>query len=69
MDLAQLTKNKTMKKNLSLITIILFAYCIFSYIFNFVKFVNCDFEPSYKEEIVYAIGVFFPPLNCLTVWY
>ena len=69
MDLVQQTKNKTMKKFLSIITIILFAYCIFSYIFNFVKFVRCDFVPSYKEEIIYALGVFVPPLNCLTVWY
>lgn len=69
MGLAQLTKNKTMKKNLSITIIVLFAYCIFSYIFNFVKFVRCDFEPSYKEEVIYALGVFVPPLNCLTVWY
>ena len=55
-------------KNL-LIVLLFFLYFILSYIFNFVKFVNCDFEPSYKEEIVYAIGVFFPPLNCLTIWY
>lgn len=55
-------------KNL-LIILLFWVYFILSYIFNFVKFVSCDFEPSYKEEIVYAIGVFFPPLNCLTVWY
>ena len=55
-------------KNL-LIILLFWIYFILSYIFNFVKFVNCDFKPSYKEEIVYAIGVFFPPLNCLTVWY
>ena len=69
MVLVQQTKNKTMKKNLNITIIVLFLYFIFSYIFNFIKFVRCDFEPSYKEEMIYALGVFVPPLNCLTVWY
>lgn len=69
MDLVQQTKNKTMEKKLSITVIGLFLYFIFSYIFNFIKFVRCDFEPSYKEEIIYALGVFVPPLNFLTVWY
>lgn len=69
MDLVQQTKNKTMEKKLSITVIGLFLYFIFSYIFNFIKFVRCDFEPSYKEEIIYSLGVFVPPLNFLTVWY
>lgn len=33
-----------------------------------VKFCNCDFEPSYKAEIVYGVGV-VTGLNCFIGWF
>lgn len=31
-----------------------------SWVKNALNLVGCDFEPSYKAEIIYAIGVFSP---------
>lgn len=31
------------------------------------KFCNCDFEPSYKAEIVYGVGT-FSGLGCIIGW-
>ena len=35
---------------------------------NLVKLLNCDFEPSWKGEIVHAIGL-IPPAALVTVWF
>lgn len=59
-------------KNLSLVGIFLYlafiSFFIVSYIMNIVKIIGCDFEASYKEEIIHAIGIFVPPLSMITAW-
>ena len=53
--------------------------CLVSYIFlyiiggicwfvNLYKLLMCDFEAPFREEIIYAIGVFIPPASLITVW-
>ena len=49
------------------LTIIIFGIVI--YIWNSVKFLNCDFESDYKCEIVHGIGVIVPPLSVVSVWF
>mgnify|MGYP001055911774 CR=1 FL=1 len=38
------------------------------YFWNFVKLVDCDFEPDYKCEVIHGLGV-IPPLSYITVWF
>ena len=40
-----------------------FAWCV-----NVYKLVKCDFEESYKGEILHIVGVFLPPVSLLTAW-
>ena len=42
---------------------------IVMYVFNIVKFVQCDFETDYKCEVIHAVGVFVPPASLITVWF
>lgn len=35
---------------------------------NVSKLVTLDFEPSYKAEIVRAVGVFVPPVSYVCAW-
>ena len=39
------------------------------YVFNIVKFVQCDFETDYKCEVIHAVGIFVPPASLITVWF
>lgn len=48
---------------------IIYAYFIVCWIVNLVQFIQCDFEPSYKDEIIKGIGVLGAPLAGLTVWF
>lgn len=60
-----------MKKLLSLsalMSITFYIYFAITYIINLVQFFKCDFASPYKDEIIHGIGVFIPPLNCVTVW-
>jgi hypothetical protein len=34
---------------------------------NIYKFASCDFEPSYKAEIVHGVGI-VTPIGCITGW-
>lgn len=46
-----------MKQLRNLFLIIVFAYVV-GYVRCVVKFVQCDFAPSYKAEVIYGAGVF-----------
>ena len=43
-------------KKFSFMCLLLWAFIIIGEIMCIVKFVKCDFEPSYKAEIVYGVG-------------
>ena len=47
----------------SLLLVLVFGWCRGVY-----KFVNCDFEPSYKAEIVYGAGIVFG-YGVITGWF
>ena len=51
---------------------LVFAVCLIAclpWVFNFIKLTNCDFEPSYRCEVIHGIGVFIPPTAWITVWF
>ena len=56
-------------KKAVLLTFIIYAYFIICWIVNLVQFIQCDFEPSYKDEIIKGIGVLGAPLAGVTVWF
>ena len=39
------------------------------WIWNAVKFTDCDFTSDYKCEVIHGTGVFVPPAAFLTVWF
>lgn len=39
-----------------------------SWCLNVYKLVTLDFEPSYKAEVVRAVGVFVPPVSYVCAW-
>ena len=39
------------------------------WIWNAAKFASCDFESSYKCEVIHGIGIFVPPASYVTVWF
>ena len=43
-------------KTFSFMCLLLWAFLIIGEIMCIVKFVKCDFEPSYKAEIVYGVS-------------
>jgi hypothetical protein len=45
-------------KLLSVVYAFVFLFIVVGYVQCVVKFVKCDFEPSYKAEIVYGVGLF-----------
>ena len=49
--------------------ILIFALIATPYVWNGFKFANCDFESSFKCEIIHGVGVFIPPAAYITVWF
>lgn len=39
-----------------------------SWLGNIWRIFKCDFEPSYKAEIVRILGVFIPPVGIIACW-
>ena len=48
-----------------ILPIIFALVLVVGYVSNFVGFVKCDFEPSYKAEIIRGIGIFVPPIGAM----
>lgn len=51
--------------------LIMMIWLIFAmaWLINVVKFVQCDFKESYKEEVIHGVGIVFAPTAIVTVWY
>lgn len=47
---------------------VVFVIMVATYCTNLVKLIQCDFEPSYKGEVIHLVGVVLPPASLLTVW-
>lgn len=50
-------------------TLLLVVLMCTPYVWNVVKFVNCDFESNYKCEAIHGIGAVIPPAAFITVWF
>jgi hypothetical protein len=48
----------------SIVLVLFLAGC---WIGNTIKFINCDFQPPYKGEVIHAAG-FIPGVSIFTVW-
>lgn len=53
-------KNQNGFAAIGLIFVIVFIVGVFGYFSNIYKLAQCDFEPSYKAEIIRTIGLFTP---------
>jgi len=52
------------------ITLVIVALLAFTpYVCNGYKLAGCDFEPSYKCEVIHGLGVIVPPAAFVTVWF
>jgi len=50
-------------------TLIIFTLLLFTpYFWNGYKLFKCDFESSYKCEIIHGVGLIIPPAALITVW-
>lgn len=49
--------------------LIIFVLAATPWIWNGVKFANCDFESDWKCEVIHGAGVFIPPAAYITVWF
>ena len=46
-----------------------YAYFIVCWIVNLIKFINCDFDTPWKDEIVHGIGIFTVIGSGITAWF
>lgn len=58
-----------MRNDTTITALILFILLITPYIWNAIKFTNCDFEEPYTCEIVHGVGLIPLPLAFVTVWF
>ncbi len=49
--------------------ILITAIIVMPWVWNGVKFVNCDFESDWKCEAIHGAGIFIPPASYITVWF
>lgn len=59
---------KSKSSNAGLVLVFLVLFIVSSWCVNFYRFVTCDFEPTYKAEVLYGIGVFVVPTFVVTAW-
>lgn len=52
---------------LGLIWLLFILYNIVTWIINLIKFIGCDFDAPYKEEILHGLGL-FTPIYWVTAW-
>lgn len=57
-----------MKNGVTKLFILWLIYAV-SWIINVIKLCMCDFEPSYKEEIIHGVGAFVPFSSLITMWF
>jgi len=54
--------------NVMSIVLLIHLFVVGCWIVNAIKFINCDFEAPYKQEIIHAAGL-IPYISVITVWY
>lgn len=55
-------------KIISIVTIVIMLVIGVSWVVNFVKLTDCDFQSDYKCEAIHAVGI-VPPFAPVTVWF
>ena len=54
---------------IELLIVFVLALSIGSWIYNGFKLASCDFESSYKCEVIHGAGLIIPPISVITVWF
>lgn len=50
-----------------LIALLFWVFVAVSWGTDLYKLIDCDFEPSYKAEVIHGIGL-IPLVSCVTAW-
>lgn len=53
---------------IGVISVLIYATIIISWIVNLIKLIQCDFASPFKEEVIHLLGVLVPPISLITVW-
>ena len=48
--------------------IVLGVYSILTWLINLMRFIHCDFEAPFWEEIIHGLGIILPPVAWFTAW-
>lgn len=49
--------------------ILFYIYWAVAWVVNLIKFIGCDFDSPWKDEIIHGVGVFFALPSLVTVWF
>ena len=55
-------------KNISALGIIIWLVILTGWVKSIIKLSECDFEPSYKAEVIYMVGSIVPPVGAVVGW-
>lgn len=55
-------------KLLFIIQIVILLVIGTGWVKSIVHLSNCDFEPAYKAEVIYGVGVLVPPVGAVVGW-
>ena len=50
-------------KKIAVVYLFIVLFLGIGWVTNLVKFAKCNFEPSYKAEVLRCVGVFVPPVG------
>lgn len=50
------------------LSLLLSIYTLYTWVVNLLAFIECDFVEPFREEVIYGLGVIFPPITWVTVW-
>ena len=54
-------------KTILIIQIVIILVVGTGWVKNIIKLADCDFEPSYKAEVIHIVGL-IPPVGMITGW-
>ena len=54
---------KNSPTSINIIGLIIIIFCFTGWIKNIIKLSNCDFEPSYRSEVLRIIGIPVAPMG------
>ena len=55
-------------KDMGIVVIVIYLVIITGWVKSIIKLTECDFEPSYKAEVVYMVGSIVPPVGAVVGW-